>query len=401
MWNRSEVKVAGPLAAYAAGFARELRSRGYADLSVAGQLRLMAHVSRWLSGQGLDAAGLTPERIEEFAAARRAAGYRRLRTVRAVGPLRDFLQMQGACVPPPERGPVDAEGELLQRYRGYLVGERGLVERVVARWLQAAALFLADCPGPARGGPELGAAEVAAFIARELPQRGISSGREFAAALRSFLRFLHVEGLIGAPLAQAVPPVASHRGAGLPCGIAPVTLGLLLTSCDRRTGRGRRDYAILLLLARLGLRAGEVARLRLDDINWHTGDLAVHGKGSREDRLPLPCDVGTAVAGYLRRGRPRAETRAVFLRAIAPAVALTPQGVTWIVYAACDRAGVPKVGAHRLRHTAATQMLRAGGSLIEVGQVLRHARVGTTAIYAKVDFAALRPLAPCWPGTTR
>jgi integrase len=242
---------------------------------------------------------------------------------------------------------------------------------------------------------------VAAFLARELPQRGISSGSDLAAALRSFLRFLHVEGLLAAPLAQAVPPVAGRRGAGLPRGIAPVTLGLLLASCDRRTGPGRRDYAILLLLARLGLRAGEVARLRLDDIDWHTGDLIVHGKGSREDRLPLPCDVGAAVAGYLRRGRPRAETRAVFLRAIAPAVALSPTGITGVVYAACDRAAVPRVGAHRLRHTAATEMLRAGGSLIEVGQVLRHARVGTTAIYAKVDFAALRPLAPSWPGSTR
>lgn len=401
MSNRSEVEVAGPLAAYAAGFARELRSRGYADLSVVGQLRLMAHVSRWLAGQGLDAAGLTPGRLEEFGAARRAAGYRGLRTVRAVGPLWDFLQMQGACVPLPAHGPGNGEGELLQRYRGYLVGERGLVERVVARWLRAAALFLADCPVPARGGPAVGAAEVAAFLARELPRRGISSGQDFAAALRSFLRFLHVEGLLTAPLAQAVPPVAGRRGAGLPRGIAPVTLGRLLASCDRRTGMGRRDYAILLLLARLGLRAGEIARLGLDDIDWRAGDLIVHGKGSREDRLPLPCDVGAAVAGYLRRGRPRAQARAVFLRAIAPAVALTPTGITGVVYAACDRAAVPRVGAHRLRHTAATEMLRAGGSLIEVGQVLRHARVGTTAIYAKVDFAALRPLAPSWPGATR
>jgi integrase/recombinase XerD len=207
---------------------------------------------------------LTPGRIEEFAAARRAAGYRGLRTVRAVGPLQDFLQMQGACVPPPVRGPVDGQGKLLERYRGYLAGERGLVEWVVSRWQQAAALFLADYPGPARGGPEVGAADVAAFLARELPQRGISSGRDFAAALRSFLRFPHVEGLLAAPLARPVPPVAGRRGAGLPCGIASLTLGLLLASCDRRTGLGHRDYAVLLLLARLGLRAGEIARLYIE-----------------------------------------------------------------------------------------------------------------------------------------
>jgi site-specific recombinase XerD len=400
---RSEVRISGPLAAYGAGFARELRSRGYTDLSVGGQLRLMAHLSRWLAGQDLGPAALTPGRIDEFCVARRAAGYRGLRTVRAVAPLRDFLQTEGVYTPPPPRGPVDDRDRLLERYRGYLVDERGLVNDVVASYLQVAALFVAEYPGSSRGGPAVGSAEVAAFGARELPRRtGSSSAGSFASALRSFLRFLHVQGLVAAPLAQAVPPVADRKGAGLPRSVAPAVLARLLASCDRRSPLGRRDYAILLLLARLGLRAGEVARLWLDDIDWRAGDLLVRGKGARNERLPLPGDVGAAIAGYLQEGRPRAGTRAVFLRVIAPAVALTPRGVTWVVYAACDRAGVvPRVGAHRLRHTAATQMLRAGGSLIEVGQVLRHAVVGTTAIYAKVDFAALRPLAPCWPGSTR
>jgi len=154
----------------------------------------------------------------------------------------------------------------------------------------------------------------------------------------------------------------------------------------------------MLLLARLGLRAGEVARLSLDDIDWGVGEVVVHGKGGRDERLPLPHDVGAAVAGYVRRGRPRAETRAVFLRAIAPAVGLTPGGDTSVVYTASERAGVPKVGAHRLRHGCATEMLTAGASLGDIGQVLRHAAVATTAIYAKVDFVALRPLAQPWPG---
>jgi site-specific recombinase XerD len=207
-----------------------------------------------------------------------------------------------------------------------------------------------------------------------------------------------VEGLIKAPLAQAVPPVSGSKGAGLPRAVASATLTALLASCDRRTATGRRDYAIMVLLARLGLRAGEVARLSLDDIDWGNGEVLVHGKGGRDDWLPLPDDVGAALAGYLKRGRQRAETRAVFLRAIAPAVGLTPVGVTWVVYSACQRAGVPKIGAHRLRHSAATEMLRAGASLTEIGQVLRHAALGTTAIYAKVDFVALRPLAQPWPG---
>jgi integrase/recombinase XerD len=309
--------------------------------------------------------------------------------------------MEGVYTPPPARGPMDGQGRLLERYRGYLLDERGLVEKVVVRYLQVASLFVAEYPGPSGAGPAVGAAEVAAFCAHELPRRGRSSAMNFASALRSFLRFLHVRGLVAAPLAQAVPRVTDRKSAGLPRAVPPATLARLLAGCDRRCRVGRRDYAILLLLARLGLRAGEVARLCLDDIDWRAGDLVVHGKGGRDERLPLPCDVGAAVAGYLRRGRPRADSRVVFLRAIAPNVGLAPNGVTWVVYAACDRAAVPRVGAHRLRHTAATQMLRAGGSLTEVGQVLRHAVVGTTAIYAKVDLAALRPLAPSWPGSTR
>src|ERR1035437_4113934 len=183
-----------------------------------------------------------------------------------------------------------------------------------------------DHPGLADGTAELKAAEVSAFCARELPQRAGSSARNLAAALRSFLRFLHVEGLLVAPLAQAVPPVAGSAGAGLPRAVAPATLAALLASCDRRTATGRRDYAIMVLLARLGLRAGEVARLSLDDIDWRSGELLVHGKGGRDERMPLPDDVGAALAGYVRRGRPRADTRVVFLRAIAPAVGLSGGG---------------------------------------------------------------------------
>jgi integrase/recombinase XerD len=153
----------------------------------------------------------------------------------------------------------------------------------------------------------------------------------------------------------------------------------------------------LLLLARLGLRAGEVAGLSLDDIDWRAGEVVVHGKAGRDDRLPLPDDVGAAIVGYLQRGRPKTAVRAVFVRAIAPIVALSPPGITWVVYSACERAGLPKVGAHRLRHTLACDVLRSGGSLVEAGEVLRHDLVGTTAIYAKVDFTALAPLALPWP----
>jgi integrase/recombinase XerD len=234
-------------------------------------------------------------------------------------------------------------------------------------------------------------AEVSAFCVRELTLQNGSSARTSAAALRSFLRFLHVEGVVAAPLAQAVPAVANRKGAGLPRGVSPATISRLLASCDRRTRLGRRDYAILLLLSRLGLRAGEVARMALDDIDWHNGEVVVHGKGNRDQRLPLPADVGAAVAGYLQRGRQHCDTRTVFLRAIAPSVGLSPGGITWVVYSACERACVPKFGAHRLRHSAATEMLRAGASLIEVGQILRHATVGTTVIYGCTTLPFERP----------
>jgi site-specific recombinase XerD len=164
---------------------------------------------------------------------------------------------------------------------------------------------------------------------------------------------------------------------------------------------GRRDYAILVLLARLGLRAAEVAALRLDDIDWRAGEIVVRGKGHTEERLPLPSDVGAAIAAYLQRGRPRRPEREVFLRMSAPLRGLTPEGVSEVVRAASERAGLGSFGSHRLRHTAGTEMLRAGASLSEVAQVLRHRSVATTAIYAKVDHRALRQLAMPWPGCER
>lgn len=392
----TKVRVAGPLAPHAPGFGRELLGCGYTDLSTAEQLRLMSHLSRWMAREGVDALG--GEQIAAYCAARKADGYVARLTPRSLGRLLAFLQAQGVMLAASAAGPpAGAEEELLGRYRAYLVEERGLVPAVVSQYLKAAALFVDDYPGAVTGQRALDAAAVSAFCARELPRRGRASAADLASALRSFLRFLHVEGLVGTPLAQAVPAVANRKGCGLPRALPPTAVARLLASCDRRTRLGRRDYAMLMLLARLGLRAGEVASMSLDDIAWRAGELTVHGKGGRDDRLPLPCDVGAALAVYLR-SRPRVTTRAVFLRATAPTGAITSAAVTWAVYNACDRSGVPRAGAHRLRHSLATQMLAAGSSLTEVGQVLRHARVATTAIYAKVDHRALGALVLPWPG---
>ena len=243
---------------------------------------------------------------------------------------------------------------------------------------------------------DLTAREVAAFVVTQSRQRP-KSVKRMVTALRSLFGFLHAEGLIGQPL--AVPSPAGWTRSGLPKALDGDQVAALLASCDPATRTGRRDLAILTLLARLGLRAGEVAALRLDDIDWRLGEITVRGKGNRHDRLPLPADAGQRIVAYLQDGRPgTAQGRTVFVRAQAPYRALTSNAVTTVVAYAGKRAGLGVIGAHRLRHSAATAMLRSGGSLTEIGQTLRHARPLTTAIYAKVDVGALRQLARPWPG---
>ncbi len=243
----------------------------------------------------------------------------------------------------------------------------------------------------------LSAGEVGRFVLEQCAARSVGSAKNVVMALRSLLRFLHVDGVTARDLAGAVPAVASQRRS-LPRALDPRVVARLLASCDRRTKAGRRDFAVLIVLARLGLRAGEVAAIELQDIDWRRGELLVRGKGGRRERLPLPVDVGRALAGYVQRGRPRVGCERLFLRVNAPTGGLSPDGVSRIVHAACRRCGVPLVGAHRLRHTAATETLRAGASLEEIGQLLRQQSTFTTAIYARVDRDRLRELARPWPG---
>jgi site-specific recombinase XerD len=299
-----------------------------------------------------------------------------------------------APVPVVLDGPVE---RLLADYRAYLAAERGLAAETICHYERVARLFLADHETP--DGVELerlAASDVSAFLMRECPKRSVSGARDLVMRLRCLLRYLHVVGVIERPLQYAVPGVAYRRGHGLPRGLSRSVVERLLGSCDRRRTIDRRDYAVLLLLARLGLRASEVAAIQLEDIDWRRGEFQVRGKGSRLDRLPLPVDVGQAIVAYLQY-RPRSRSRAVFLLALAPYSPFSRYTVSCIVRHACVRAGLPVVHAHRLRHTAATELLRAGGSLPEVAQVLRHRKLETTAGYAKVDRRALRELARPWP----
>jgi site-specific recombinase XerD len=393
--------VCAPLAPYVDGYRAELERLGYTPLSAAGYVRLMAHLSRWLAKQGLQTSELTPATVDAYFVHRRAAGYVNERTARALQPLVGYLQHLGvvpACVPEAAATPVE---QLLARYRDYLTTERGLAQTTVALNVRLVRPFLLERANKTKDDLDLEhvtSGEVAAFVVVQCRKRPRSAQR-IATALRSLLTFLYVEGVIAGPLATAVPSVAGWTLTGLPQALDADQVVALLASCDQQTRTGRRDLAILTLLFRLGLRAGEVAALGLDDIDWRCGEITVRGKGNRHDRLPLPADVGEKIVACLRDGRPAAaQGRTVFLRAQAPYRALTTGAVTTVVAGAGRRAGIGVVHAHRLRHSAATAMLRGGGSLNEIGQALRHARPLTTAIYAKVDTDALRALARPWPG---
>jgi site-specific recombinase XerD len=225
--------------------------------------------------------------------------------------------------------------------------------------------------------------------------------RALVTSLRGLLRFLYLEELTASDLTAAVPSVAGWRGASLPKALPAEHVARLLASCDRTTAVGLRDFAILSVLSRLGLRAGEVAALECGDVDWRAGEIVIRGKGDRHERLPLPVDVGDALVDYLRHGRPRRSDPHLFLRARAPLGPLTggDGAIGLLVRRACRRAGLPPVGVHRLRHTVATEALRAGAPLEEIASLLRHRHHATTAIYAKVDFLRLRELARPWPGS--
>jgi len=248
---------------------------------------------------------------------------------------------------------------------------------------------------------ELNAADASASILRHARSLSLGRAKLMVTALRSFLRFLLQHGEIDTDLAAAVPAVSGWRQASVPKHLGSQDVQRLLDGCDRHTAMGRRNYAILLLLARLGLRAGEVVALQLDDVDWRAGEITVCGKGSVQDRLPLFPDVGEAVADYVRRDRPRCTSRRVFIRMKAPHRGfVSPAAVSTIVERAVDQAGLhpPVRGAHLLRHSLATGMIRRGASMAEIGQVLRHRAATTTEIYAKVDLEGLRALARRWPG---
>jgi integrase len=391
------VRVSGPLASFADGFGACLAEQGYTPCAVQFDLQLLAHLSRWMQAEGVDAGALSPVVAERFLVERRRQGYASRISPKGLRPLLGFLDGAGV-LPAAEavaRTPAD---RLLEEFCGYLRDERGLVAGSVQLHARIARRFLEERPDPlADALARLPGGEINAFVLRESRRVRPRTAEMVVCALRALLRFLYVQGWITSPLAAAVPSVPQRRE-NLPRGLPPRQVAVLLGSCDRSARAGRRDFAVLMLLARLGLRCGEVAALRLDDVDWRAGEIVVRGKRSRLDRLPLPGDVGEALGDYLSRARPRGFGRTVFLRAQAPLGGLSGDAVSEVAVRACRRAGIAPVRAHRLRHTIATQMLRGGAGLTEIAQVLRHQSIKATAICAKVDRAALSRLALPWPG---
>ena len=353
-------RVEGVLAPCASGFRSCLIEGGYRPPTVEDQVWLMAHLSRWLDEQGMEPGAFTDEAAERFQRARRER-YSHLTGSRALRPLVGYLRGLGT-VPEPRSSQSPAEA-IVAAYREYLLRERGLVEGSVVLRARVARLFLGELSDPIEAAlAQLRPGDVTRFVVAQCGdgRRGTAWASTLVSGLRSLLVFLHVTGRVAVPLAAAVPSVASWRLSSLPRGLDRDHLARILASCDRATAVGRRDYAILMLLQRLGLRACEVAALTLHEIDWRAAELTIHGKGGQTDRLPLPRDVGDALVACLRDPRRDGECRSVFVRAFAPHGALSEKAIGAVLRDACDRAGVPRVGTHRLRHTVATELLAAG-----------------------------------------
>ena len=393
----------GPLAPYEALLRTELTRVGYAPFTVNETVRAMARMSAWMQACDIAAASLTPRIVERFLAARRnrcssePAACRGVRTVLRI--------LRAAEVVPQCAASEGSPAELvLADFRSYLVGERGLAAASVRSYSRQAGKLLSHLTEPlADALARLDSATVTMFVvAQTRGSASVGSAKCLVTALRAFLRYLHVQGVIPAALVGAVPAVAGWRLAGLPRGLTSAQVEALLAVSD---GPDRpawmRDHAVMTVLARLGLRSAEAAALTLEDIDWAGGELLVRGKGSRVERLPVTPEVGEVLAAYVTRRRPRCASRALFVTARPPYQPITTSVIREIMARACRRAGLPRLGAHRLRHTLATQMLRAGSPLAEIGQVLRQRSQLATAIYAKVDYEALRVLARPWPAGAR
>jgi site-specific recombinase XerD len=392
----------GPHGSYVELYASRLVKVGLSRHGTWRSLNLVGNLLNWLTRIGSIPTELNERMVEQYLRHRsrkqciqpgdRAALRRLLSVLRETG-----------TIAPAMRPPLTSHEQIFEAFSHYLQEERGLAPKSIVHHLPFIRLFLREvCPGGTSDLRRIGQADVTRYIECHARDQSAASGKAMCWALRSFLRYVHHKGLNPCPLASCVPSIRRWKLASLPTYLSAVQVQTVLDSCDRATALGRRDYAILVLLAKLGMRAGEVASLTLDDIDWRSGEMFLRAKGRQRARMPIPRDVGAAVVAYLRDGRPKSSCRRLFLRIPAPQVGFASGcAITMIAKAALDRAGIrgyAHQGAHLFRHSLATELLRSGATLSQIGQLLRHESHDTTRIYAKVDIEALRTLSLPWPG---
>jgi site-specific recombinase XerD len=391
---------------YLDAFAASLGAVGYSHATVRLYLRAVVHLGAWAQRRKLPMASLDEEALRRFRQhlSRCRCGWRDHKgrfqgSVRAADLFLAFLRHCDA-IPPAKvevaRPPFEDE---LGRFRLWMIQRRGLATPTVRLYERYLLPFLGALGGDSS---VYDAAAIQRFVIQHLDRRGRTEARLCTVALRAYLRCLVAEGRLAPGLVHCVPAVPQWRLSALPRHLDPPDVERVIASCDVSVTKGLRDRAILLLLARLGLRASDIVAMRVDDVDWSRGTLRVRGKGRRETLLPLPQDAGDALLAYLERGRPRVTIERMFLAVCPPTRPFTTSAsVSTLVRVALERAGIedsPSRGAHLLRHSAATAMLRAGSDLDTISTILRHRSPDSTAHYAKVDVAMLLQVAQPWPG---
>jgi len=383
------------------GFAKALFKEGYTSNVLKQKIQAASLLGSWLSLQQIDITALDEQCVEEFL--NHCRRNRHLNDVQIPGlaQLLRYLRKTGLISAAPLTD-VDTLQPMEREFSDYLTYERHISPPAIKYQLLIAKRFLMDRFGiGAFDCSQLCAADVTQFTLRHVYNFKLRSAQTMLSALRGFLRFLYIRGKTPTDLTGCIFRIASWRLSGLPNFLEPKEVEKLLESIDQTNCSGLRDYAIVLLLARLGLRGGEVVNLELEDIDWESGIITIRGKGGCHNRLPIPQDVGEAIVEYLRHGRPKCSCRKVFIRAIAPHHRLfTSSAITCIVKKYLEKAGLhtARKGAHVLRHSLATRMIRGGNTLDEIGDILGHQFHSSTEIYAKVAITALRDLAQPWPG---
>jgi site-specific recombinase XerD len=398
-WARDRYRI-GPLDAYLDSFAESLRKEGYRYSTGQYYVHEIGHLSGWLDRKGIGIKQIKEETIQRYLRIRRKSV--RPRLSRAIHLFVQHLQQLGVITSPAKKDLLDACDALIDRFKSHLTVDRGLCPETIRSHIRFAYRFVRHHFGnEAIDFSKLSAQKIQEYVLRESRRVSQGGAKVHVCALRVFLRFLRSRGDISVDLASSVPSVPTWRLSSLPTTFSMKQVEDIVNSCERRSPQGLRDRAILLLLSRLGLRAIEVQRMTLEDIDWESGCISVHGKDAKPHRLPLPYDVGQALVRYLRDGRPACSSRRVFVRAVAPHTGLANSStVSTVARKAILQAGLqsPRLGSHVLRHACATEMLRNGASIQEIGQVLRHRKAETTAIYAKVDYSQLKLMAQPWPG---